>query len=636
MTAHALDAPAETGVTLARVIDACPTGPELALLLDDVSTPECGGGAGFDDDVRLAIASGWQRLGAWVEARLASAVVAVVGETPELLQVAIDGRSLSLPDMARHELGVVLRETPGQVMRRIHDARTLVTELPRVHAALAHGAITPRHARVIRESSDRMALGLRLGDAEVESAHRARVDALCDALLPLAARADDRALARRARSLVMRIDADGAARRSEEARRHSTDVWVRQEKDGLAVLTAIMPGEAAHACKKAIDAVAAANHDDDPEAPIGMLRAAALADLVLGGGFKTAADFAVASTSPNSCSGTADSTSAPIGASAPRVHIDILMELDTFLGLDDAPAELAGAGAIPASVARALIAADASATMRRLLVDPMSRALLDVGRRRYAIDDRLRAFLGLRDRRCRFPGCTRAAEACDLDHATNFDGSNTTVANLGALCRPHHLAKTHGGWRITESDETGACIWVAPSGRTYRHAVEGQFGGARSADAWSCDGSVAAEGVTTPAQSVPVAGSAVAGSTAAGSAAAGHDPSDREVTDAGRREVDARGDDAPDSDAPDRAARPVHEAEPRDDEPCDACLRDDEVQRDLARAREALDCRMSLGPRTAASPRHGQASESDRPRRRAPRRSRLEAHVEHVARIPAF
>jgi hypothetical protein len=66
-----------------------------------------------------------------------------------------------------------------------------------------------------------------------------------------------------------------------------------------------------------------------------------------------------------------------------------------------------------------------------------------------------RRFVQVRDRTCRWPGCRRSAARCDLDHVEPYaDGGATDCANLCCLCRRHHRLKTFGpGWEFRmESD----------------------------------------------------------------------------------------------------------------------------------------------------------------------------------------
>jgi hypothetical protein len=82
------------------------------------------------------------------------------------------------------------------------------------------------------------------------------------------------------------------------------------------------------------------------------------------------------------------------------------------------------------------------------------------------VPDALRDFLIARDVTCRFPGCTRPAEACDIDHVTAWaEGGATDAANLIPLCRRHHVIKTFAPWRILEHRADGAVIWQAPDGQ---------------------------------------------------------------------------------------------------------------------------------------------------------------------------
>jgi hypothetical protein len=123
-------------------------------------------------------------------------------------------------------------------------------------------------------------------------------------------------------------------------------------------------------------------------------------------------------------------------------------------------------------VVRGLLAdPEVTVTMRRLVTEPVTGHLLDLGRTRYEVPDRLRDFLTVRDQTCRFPGCRRKAARCQVDHAEAWDdGGGTSAANLGPLCVRHHQLKTHAGWTITASHADGSCTWASPHGRTYEHA----------------------------------------------------------------------------------------------------------------------------------------------------------------------
>ncbi|MCT1665181.1 HNH endonuclease, partial [Corynebacterium sanguinis] len=54
-----------------------------------------------------------------------------------------------------------------------------------------------------------------------------------------------------------------------------------------------------------------------------------------------------------------------------------------------------------------------------------------------------KAFAIARDGTCVWPGCTRDAQHCQLDHRVPYaDGGSTTPANLFSLCQRHHNVKT--------------------------------------------------------------------------------------------------------------------------------------------------------------------------------------------------
>ncbi|WP_232679298.1 HNH endonuclease signature motif containing protein [Nocardioides sp. R-C-SC26] len=95
----------------------------------------------------------------------------------------------------------------------------------------------------------------------------------------------------------------------------------------------------------------------------------------------------------------------------------------------------------------------------------------------YTPPQRMREQILLRDVTCVFPYCTRTARSGDLDHIEPWhEGGATSTHNLAALCRRHHRAKTHAGWRYRPRDpvtDPGAYVWSSPSGREYRRHADG-------------------------------------------------------------------------------------------------------------------------------------------------------------------
>lgn len=156
------------------------------------------------------------------------------------------------------------------------------------------------------------------------------------------------------------------------------------------------------------------------------------------------------------------------GRALPRRHgsppaVQVTVALSTLLGLDQQPGELAGHGPIPASMALR-IAADPTGTWRRLITDDHGR-LIDRGRSRYRPPRDLAEHVITRDRTCRFPGCRRAAQRCDIDHLRPYQtGGTTETCNLQCLCPRHHHAKHVAGWTVT-GNPNGDLRWTSPTGR---------------------------------------------------------------------------------------------------------------------------------------------------------------------------
>jgi hypothetical protein len=90
-------------------------------------------------------------------------------------------------------------------------------------------------------------------------------------------------------------------------------------------------------------------------------------------------------------------------------------------------------------------------------------AELNIGRRARSIPPAIRRALTLRDRGCRFPGCThsRFLHGHHIQHWLH--GGETSVANLALLCTFHHHLVHEGGWTIARG-ENGELAFSAPDG----------------------------------------------------------------------------------------------------------------------------------------------------------------------------
>ncbi|WP_345215150.1 HNH endonuclease signature motif containing protein [Georgenia halophila] len=152
------------------------------------------------------------------------------------------------------------------------------------------------------------------------------------------------------------------------------------------------------------------------------------------------------------------------------VQLRVTVPLSTLLGGDE-PGDLDGAGPIDALKARAL--ALQAPTWQRLVTDPMTGTVIDIGRTRYKPPADLARLVRERDRTCVRPGCNTRATACDLDHTTPFaHGGITALINLEALCIPDHRHKTLGDYRVIQHPG-GVFDWISKTGHTYRREANG-------------------------------------------------------------------------------------------------------------------------------------------------------------------
>ncbi|SNX93568.1 HNH endonuclease signature motif containing protein, partial [Rhodococcus sp. OK270] len=89
----------------------------------------------------------------------------------------------------------------------------------------------------------------------------------------------------------------------------------------------------------------------------------------------------------------------------------------------------------------------------------------------YRPDAATTALVHARDGHCRFPGCTRPAAGCQLDHIIEYlphdpiAGGWTIAANLHCLCQFHHQLKTLGLWTVTALPGH-AMLWTSRTGTT--------------------------------------------------------------------------------------------------------------------------------------------------------------------------
>jgi hypothetical protein len=155
------------------------------------------------------------------------------------------------------------------------------------------------------------------------------------------------------------------------------------------------------------------------------------------------------------------------GDTPDRVPVELLVTvpLATLAGSSDEPAELADGSFASAETARRL-ACDAGIVLAA--VGPSGEPLA-VGRKTRTIPAALRRALLLRDRTCRFPGCSnsRFVEGHHLRHWA--DGGETSLRNTTLLCSGCHASVHALGVRI-ELDPDGQPVFFDARGDQV-HAV---------------------------------------------------------------------------------------------------------------------------------------------------------------------
>jgi hypothetical protein len=367
------------------------------------------------------------------------AIVAVAG----ISEGKSDGPFTGVDEAEREDVSSALRLSAGTAQMRIDVARTLVNHLPNTCSALATGELSAAHATVIAKET---AAAIRDGLSEF-AIFSIEQKAIAHAEFHTPSQ-----VAQQVRSAIAKF-APATFEEVVEKARDCRRVSCYNDIDGMSTVVAILPAADAQTVMKAIEAFiikGTLEWEALNESETSDLRSA---DMKRADALTAIAGFALAASSED------------VALHRRPITVNVTIDLPTLLGLSENPGQLAGYGAIPASVARAL-ASDGK--WKRFITDPQTGALLDYGRETYQPPQALIDFLIARDRTCRFPGCRRSAALSDLDHAQSWEeGGTTSLENLGALCRRHHLLKTHGGWGI-ESRADGSCTWTSPLGKIYQ------------------------------------------------------------------------------------------------------------------------------------------------------------------------
>jgi hypothetical protein len=333
----------------------------------------------------------------------------------------------SVDEFAADEIAPLLRISHNAAQARIDLAVEMTGRLPGTLAALDRGEVDLYKARIIAEHTRTISAG--------------QAAAVEEQVLERAADQTPGQLRAALRRAVFRIDPHGAEDRRRERLRERA-VVLHPGADGTAELTATnLDAADATAAYQRLDTYARAMGGHDGRT-VDQRRADVLIDLILGRNLNSGPHL--------------------------KAQVHVTVAASTLLGLDDQPGELAGYGPITAQAARQLAA---DGTWRRILTDPLSGAVLDVGRTIYRPPTALADHVRMRDRACRFPGCRVPAHRCDVDHGEPYPHGPTSAGNLCCLCRHHHRLKHERNWSV-EHRRGGVMSWTSPTGRNYHSAPE--------------------------------------------------------------------------------------------------------------------------------------------------------------------
>jgi hypothetical protein len=314
-----------------------------------------------------------------------------------------------------------LRLSDREARQLVGLARSL-DRLPLMAAALACGAVTAAHVRVLAGHTKRIDPAV-VGEGEPHLVRWAReldsqrFGVVVRRWVAIVAPADERDTAARydARWLTVAQTYGGM-----------TSVSGMLEPEGGAILTA------------ALDALVSGNPSDDTRSR-DQQRADALVDLI-----ELARSHDLLPVT---------------GGNRPEILVHA-----TVGALTDAQADPATLDSGHALTPGALDRLGCDARFRRLLVDPVG-VPLDLGRATRLVPPALRKHVALRDGGCRYPGCPRPAAYCEAHHAVYWrHGGTTSADNLVLLCRYHHHL-VHDRHHDLKLQPDGTVKVTTPAGR---------------------------------------------------------------------------------------------------------------------------------------------------------------------------
>lgn len=439
--------PASAGGHVPLVWHGAAPGGDLAQLVESFQSL---GLDEFEDFELVELAAAASRLASWAHHMAASAASELASRpSMEVSSPAEFSASLTPPRLAGEELAMRLGTSPRAGARLVREGILFSAHLSATGDALRTGLIDPLKARAIVDGLERVPLELAL--------------AVQEAVLPRAPQRTARQLAADVRATIVELDPVEAVARREAAmlgRHVSRPVPLADGMAGLWLRTGAVEASALY---EAVDRAARKARFAGDGRTLDQLRADLLVERALHRGM-----LAGAGASNGEPIGSGLAPHCAPGHEAVRVDVRVLVPLSTLLGTREEAGLLVGHGPIDPELARSLAR---GGTWRRLVTDPLSGSVLDVGRTRYSPPAELAEHVRFRDLECVRPGCETSAWKAELDHVVPFDhrggrGGPSAAANLAPLSKGCHQIKTHGGFHLERSSPS-SYRWRTPTGHVY-------------------------------------------------------------------------------------------------------------------------------------------------------------------------
>lgn len=333
------------------------------------------------------------------------------------------------------EVCAALAWAPVTAQKRLEEARVLTGIFPATLEQLSGGRVSMEQARSLVDLTG----GLDDAAARV-------VEARVLARMPGQSRSLTRQAIRRA---IVRADPQAAAKRHTRQRERRR-VELIPEEDGMATLNFYLPADIAQMAMRTLTELARSakrkSKSGSDERTLDQRRAdllpVVLHHAATGGSFAAGATPTI------------------------PAHVNVVVGIETLLGLSHEPGHLDGYGPICPEQTRRI--AQAHATRWRFLLTSSDGTVVDASPRTYTPRAAVRRLAELTFTTCVFPHCRMPSGRCDLGHGLAFDkGGPTTLGNLAPLCRHHHIAKSREHWHL-QRDNGDSIHWTsALTGRSY-------------------------------------------------------------------------------------------------------------------------------------------------------------------------